>query len=147
MQAKSKTTVAILGGDPVAVNRIHLSWAALNATSSPLLMAITGAQSPNCLAHPSFSTPNARIVEASFNRDAATAIPRFHVDDPSSACGTAVFTAKGNGAALPDGTPPDNSIVIWHSDKTETMILQSASAGWECLHGSLGKKPVAEQGF
>jgi len=31
------------------------------------------------------------------------------------------FTAQGNEAGPPDGTPIDNSIVVWHSDGTEIM--------------------------
>jgi hypothetical protein len=33
-----------------------------------------------------------------------------------------VFTAKGNGSAgPPDGTPIDNAVSVWHSDRTEIM--------------------------
>jgi len=31
------------------------------------------------------------------------------------------FTAEGNSAGPPDGTPIDNAIVVWHSDHTEIM--------------------------
>ena len=31
------------------------------------------------------------------------------------------FTAKGNEAGPPDGTPIDNAMVVWHSDGTEIM--------------------------
>jgi hypothetical protein len=33
-----------------------------------------------------------------------------------------VFTAKGNGSeGPPDGTPIDNAVAVWHSDRTEIM--------------------------
>jgi hypothetical protein len=31
------------------------------------------------------------------------------------------FTAEGNSAGPPDGTPIDNAIIVWHSDHTEIM--------------------------
>jgi hypothetical protein len=31
------------------------------------------------------------------------------------------LTAKGNAEGPPDGTPLDNALVVWHSDKTEIM--------------------------
>ena len=31
------------------------------------------------------------------------------------------FTAEGNESGPPDGTPIDNSLVVWHSDHTEIM--------------------------
>ena len=31
------------------------------------------------------------------------------------------FTAEGNSAGPPDGTPIDNAMVVWHSDHTEIM--------------------------
>ena len=31
------------------------------------------------------------------------------------------FTAEGNSAGPPDGTPIDNAIVVWHGDHTEIM--------------------------
>ena len=31
------------------------------------------------------------------------------------------FTAEGNESGPPDGTPIDNSLVVWHSDRTEIM--------------------------
>lgn len=37
------------------------------------------------------------------------------------------FTAKGNEAGPPDGTPIDNSLVTWHSDGTEIMASDRPS--------------------
>jgi hypothetical protein len=44
------------------------------------------------------------------------------------------FTAQGNEAGPPDGTPIDNSIVVWHSDRTEIMnSSRPAQDGNFCL--------------
>jgi hypothetical protein len=32
-----------------------------------------------------------------------------------------IFTAEGNKVGPPNGTPVDNAVVVWHSDKTEIM--------------------------
>jgi hypothetical protein len=32
-----------------------------------------------------------------------------------------ILTAKGNAEGPPDGTPLDNALAVWHSDKTEIM--------------------------
>jgi hypothetical protein len=44
-------------------------------------------------------------------------------DDDDSIVGMwhVTLTAKGNAEGPPDGTPLDNALVVWHSDKTEIM--------------------------
>ncbi len=44
------------------------------------------------------------------------------------------FTAEGNSGGPPDGTPIDNSLVVWHSDHTEIMASsRPAQDGDICL--------------
>jgi|SRR5271157_165056 len=44
------------------------------------------------------------------------------------------FTAEGNSGGPPDGTPIDNSLVVWHSDHTEIMASsRPAQDGDFCL--------------
>ena len=44
------------------------------------------------------------------------------------------FTAKGNEAGPPDGTPIDNALVLWHSDRTEMMASdRPAQDGQICM--------------
>jgi len=115
MQAKSKTTIAILGA--ILLGTAFISGAGAQCGLAPLPKGLPAQKAPAAWhpLNPSQGTP--RIVEASFNRDDSDSD-----DDSIVGLWHAVFTAKGNGAALPDGTPIDNSLVAWHSDKTETMI-------------------------
>ena len=41
--------------------------------------------------------------------------------DPIVGMWHVTFTAQGNEPGPPDGTPIDNALVVWHSDKTEIM--------------------------
>jgi hypothetical protein len=116
MQAKSKTTVAILGA--ILLGTAFISGAGAQCGLVALPKGLPAHKAPTAWHPLNPGTP--RIVEASFNRDDRDS-PDSN-DDSIVGMWHAVFTAKGNGAALPDGTPLDNSIVIWHSDKTETMI-------------------------
>jgi hypothetical protein len=66
--------------------------------------------------HPQYG--NAHLMKAAFTRerpdgdeDTQAIVGLWHV----------TFTAEGNAAGPPDGTPIDNAIVAWHSDKTEIM--------------------------
>src|ERR1700729_3885633 len=112
MQAKSKTTIAILGA--ILLGTAFISAASAQCGLAALPKGLPAHKAPTAW-HP--LNPGApRIVEASFNRD-----DRDSDDDSIVGMWHAVFTAKGNGAALPDGPPIDNSLVIWHSAKTETM--------------------------
>lgn len=46
----------------------------------------------------------------------------------------ATFTAEGNELGPPDGTPIDNSLVVWHSDHTEIMASsRPAQDGDMCM--------------
>jgi hypothetical protein len=116
MQAKSKTTIAILGA--ILLGTAFISGASAQCGLAALPKGVPAPKAPAAWHPLNPGTP--RIVEASFNRDDRDS-PDSNVD---SIVGLwhAVFTAKGNGAALPDGTLIDNSLVAWHSDKTETMI-------------------------
>jgi hypothetical protein len=110
MQAKSKTTIAILGA--ILLGTAFVSGANAQCGLGPLPKTAPTAWHP---LNPSQGTPH--LVAAAFNRD-----DRDFDDDSIIGLWHAVFTAKGNGGGPPDGTPIDNSLVAWHSDKTETMI-------------------------
>jgi hypothetical protein len=45
------------------------------------------------------------------DRDGDSIVGMWHV----------ILTAKGNAEGPPDGTPLDNALAVWHSDKTEIM--------------------------
>lgn len=54
--------------------------------------------------------------------------------DPIVGMWHVTFTAEGNEAGPPNGTPIDNSIVVWHSDGTEIMnSSRPAQDGNFCL--------------
>jgi hypothetical protein len=55
----------------------------------------------------------------SFQAGSLLAIAEDH--DPIVGTWHATFTAQGNEAGPPDGTPIDNALVTWHSDGTELM--------------------------
>ena len=42
-------------------------------------------------------------------------------DDPIVGMWHVTFTAQGNTGGPPDGTPIDNALATWHSDRTEIM--------------------------
>jgi hypothetical protein len=64
------------------------------------------------LAHPaSWNVQAGRAYFTQVDEAVASMVGMWHV----------TFTAKGNGDAIPDGTPVDNAIAVWHSDKTEVM--------------------------
>jgi hypothetical protein len=64
------------------------------------------------LAHPaSWDVQSGRAYLTLVDEPVASVVGMWHV----------TFTAKGNGSALPDGTPIDNAIAVWHSDRTEIM--------------------------
>jgi len=72
-------------------------------------------------AHPSsfqLRSGSARVVLASMGDQDGDAYPggasivgMWHV----------TFTSHGSGSDLPDGTPVDNALVVWHGDNTEIM--------------------------
>jgi hypothetical protein len=79
----------------------------------PHIQAQCGRQ-PAKLAHPAsyrLQEGNARLIRTGSEDDAAPIVGMWHV----------TFTAEGNTPGPPDGTPIDNAIVVWHSDKTEIM--------------------------
>jgi hypothetical protein len=52
---------------------------------------------------------------------AATLLQTADTLDPIVGMWHVTFTAQGNAAGPPDGTPIDNAMVVWHSDGTEIM--------------------------
>jgi hypothetical protein len=72
-------------------------------------------------AHPSnyqLQSGSARLVRASLGGQdgddysgGASIVGMWHV----------TFTSHGSGSDLPDGTPVDNALVVWHGDNTEIM--------------------------
>jgi hypothetical protein len=62
--------------------------------------------------HPaSWNAQSGRAYLTQVDEPIASVVGMWHV----------TFTAKGNGDAIPDGTPVDNAIAVWHSDRTEVM--------------------------
>jgi len=66
-------------------------------------------------AHPSsfqLQSGSARLLRTEFpNLEAASIVGMWHV----------TFTSHGSDSDLPDGTPVDNALVVWHGDNTEIM--------------------------
>jgi hypothetical protein len=81
--------------------------ASANASCGSLSQVGAGKQ-----AHPaSWDARSGRAYLTQVDEPMASVIGMWHV----------TFTAKGNGSAIPDGTPVDNAIAVWHSDRTEVM--------------------------
>ena len=81
--------------------------ASARASCGSLSQAAAGKQ-----AHPaSWNVQSGHAYLTEVNEPVASIVGMWHV----------TFTAKGNGSAIPDGTPVDNAIAVWHSDKTEIM--------------------------
>jgi hypothetical protein len=112
MQAKSKTTIAILGA--ILLGTAFIPAANAQCGLAPLPSGVPVHRAPTAWHPLNSETPH--FVTASFNRD-----ERNSDEDSIVGMWHAVFTAKGNGAGPPDGTPIDNALIVWHSDKTETM--------------------------
>jgi hypothetical protein len=97
-----------------------LAGLTLALTLVPNSLAQCGA--PTKLGHPaSWNVPTGR---AQLTRAAYRANFREVGEEMPSIVGMwhVVFTAKGNGSAgPPDGTPIDNAVAVWHSDRTEIM--------------------------
>ena len=66
-------------------------------------------------AHPSsfqLQSGSARLVRTEFPvQEPASIVGMWHV----------TFTSHGSDSDLPDGTPVDNALVVWHGDNTEIM--------------------------
>ncbi len=96
---------------------------ALTLAFAPDAVASCGPGAP--LARPAglqMQTEHGRLVLAS--DDSAPIVGMWHVK----------FTAEGNGSALPDGTPVDDALIVWHSDNTEVMnSKRPAQDGDFCL--------------
>lgn len=77
-----------------------------------------------------------KVVPQSWNGRSALFLPisASASDDRIVGMWHVTFTAQGNDAGPPDGTPIDNSIVVWHSDGTEIMNSnRAAQDGNFCL--------------
>jgi hypothetical protein len=77
-----------------------------------------------------------KVVPQSWNGQSGSFLPisASASDDRIVGMWHVTFTAQGNEAGPPDGTPIDNSIVVWHSDGTEIMnSSRPAQDGNFCL--------------
>jgi hypothetical protein len=78
----------------------------------------------------------ASLLPRSWNGQTASLLPIYSnsSDDPIVGMWHVNFTAEGNEAGPPNGTPIDNSLVVWHSDNTEIMAsARPAQDGNYCL--------------
>lgn len=64
-----------------------------------------------------------KVVPQSWNGQSVSFLPisASASDDPIVGMWHVTFTAQGNEAGPPDGTPIDNAMAVWHSDGTEIM--------------------------
>ncbi len=64
-----------------------------------------------------------KVVPQSWNGQSGSFLPVSDraSDDPIVGMWHVTFTAEGNEAGPPNGTPIDNALVTWHSDGTEIM--------------------------
>lgn len=64
-----------------------------------------------------------KVVPQSWNGQSVSFLPisASASDDPIVGMWHVTFTAQGNEASPPDGTPIDNAMAVWHSDGTEIM--------------------------
>jgi hypothetical protein len=79
---------------------------------------------------------NYKLVPQSWNGQFGSFLPvsTGGSNDPIVGMWHVTFTAQGNQSGPPDGTPIDNSIVVWHSDGTEIMnSSRPAQDGNFCL--------------
>jgi hypothetical protein len=69
------------------------------------------------------SKPGASLLPQSWDGQSGALLPisANSSDDPIVGMWHVTFTAEGNESGPPDGTPTDNSLVVWHSDHTEIM--------------------------
>lgn len=74
---------------------------------------------------PAYGAANPSLVWADFDDDGPSIVGMWHV----------IFTAQtSNGQAIPGGAVIDNSVVVWHGDRTEIMnSSRSAQDGNFCL--------------
>ncbi|MGA8270660.1 MAG: hypothetical protein WB919_03815 [Candidatus Sulfotelmatobacter sp.] len=68
-------------------------------------------------------TPTAKLRKQAWHVGDATALLTQAADTGEAIVGMwhVTFTAEGNSGGPPDGTPIDNTIIVWHSDGTEIM--------------------------
>ena len=68
-------------------------------------------------------TPTAKLHKQNWGVGDPTALltQAADMEEPIVGMWHVTFTAEGNSAGPPDGTPIDNAIVVWHSDHTEIM--------------------------
>jgi len=68
-------------------------------------------------------TPTAKLHKQAWRAGDSPALLTQAADtlDPIVGMWHVTFTAEGNSAGPPDGTPIDNAIVVWHGDGTEIM--------------------------
>jgi len=82
------------------------------------------------------ATPTAKLHKQAWRVGDPTALLIQAADtvEPIVGMWHVTFTAEGNSGGPPDGTPIDNSLVVWHSDHTEIMASsRPAQDGDFCL--------------
>jgi hypothetical protein len=81
------------------------------------------------------SKHGATVLPRSWNSQSGSFFPISTIsDDPIVGMWHVTFTAEGNEAGPPNGTPIDNALVVWHRDHTEIMeSSRPAQDGDICL--------------
>ena len=82
------------------------------------------------------SKPGASLLPQSWDGQSGSLLPisASSSDDRIVGMWHVIFTAEGNESGPPDGTPTDNSLVVWHSDHTEIMASsRPAQDGDMCM--------------
>lgn len=82
------------------------------------------------------SKPGASLLPQSWDGQSGSLLPisASSSDDRIVGMWHVIFTAEGNESGPPDGTPTDNSLVVWHNDHTEIMASsRPAQDGDMCM--------------
>jgi hypothetical protein len=82
------------------------------------------------------SKPGASVLPQKWDGQSGSFLPisASSSDDRIVGMWHVTFTAEGNDFGPPDGTPLDNSLVVWHSDHTEIMASsRPAQDGDMCM--------------
>jgi hypothetical protein len=99
---------------------IAVSTFVLSLSSLPNALAQCG-NAPTKMVHPAnlqLQYGGGHLVRAAFSSQRSD---RDEDIEPIVGMWHVIFTAEGNEVGPPNGTPIDNAIVVWHSDKTEIM--------------------------
>ncbi len=97
----------------------------LTLAASVFVLALTSMPSAraDCGLTAKLARPSSWHPQAGAANPAGAAFVPADYERPASIIGMwhVTFTSKGAASALPDGTPVDDALVVWHGDNTEIM--------------------------